>query len=64
MHTVHGGVCLPWGSWEAQAIHPPHTNISLLPKTKALYGQIVVPFSTSGIKLLHTTSATAWWEAK
>lgn len=61
---VHGSVCLPWGSQEAQAIHPAHTNISPLLKTKALFRQIVARFSAGGFKLLHTTSATAWWEAK
>lgn len=61
---VHGSVCLPWGTQEAQPIRPARTNISPLLKTKALFREIVARFSTGGFKLLHTTSATAWWEAK
>jgi len=63
MHTVHvylvhGNVCLPRGSKEAQAIHPACNNTSLLSMAKALHRQIIVPSSTGGFKLLHTTSAT------
>lgn len=39
-------------------------KISLLCKTKEILNQIWVPFSAGGFKLLHTSSATVWWEAK